>query len=252
MSPRYNAQSKAEILAQLRANFGDVARTSRQMGVPERTLYAWKRQLQQLQQQQSPLPQHYTADPNPSSVMASNTRLTTSDKSGTTVTPTYTSFTDEGEAFHYLRGRLLYELFKIVASLDDSYTLMPPHQRALLVSQLIDRLVKLDAYIPRVVPEALQIMWIEDGVFPEDNAAADLVHHMGWPDYGLTFKEAYGDMPVENIPAFDPNHLAGWLGEGEPWFETDQEYDEDVYDPASTLTLPSLDQDWDDQEDWDD
>jgi hypothetical protein len=78
--------------------------------------------LQQLQQQQSPLPQHYTADP----VLAHEVART-SDKSGS---PTYSSFTDEGEAFHYLRGRLLDELFKIVASLDDSYNLMPPHQRA--------------------------------------------------------------------------------------------------------------------------
>lgn len=253
MPPRYTPQYKAAVLQKLRDNYGDVARTSLQMGIPERTLYAWKRELQQLQQQQSPLPQQYTADPNPIGIMAPIAQPITSDKSGTTVTPTYTSFTDEGEAFHYLRGRLLDELFKIVASLDDSYILMPPHQRALLVSQLIDRLVKLDAYIPRVVPKTLQIMVLDEGVFPEDNAATDLVHHMGWPDDGVTFKEAYGDVPVENIPAFDPNHLAGWLGEGEPWFETDQVYDdEDVYDPASTLTLPSHNQDWDDQEDWDD
>jgi len=247
MPPRCTPQRKAEVLAKLQANFGDVARTSLQMGIPERTLYTWKRQLQQLQQQQSPLPQHYTAhDPSPllpphpshNGQPAQSTR-------------TYTSFTDEGQAFHYLRGRLLDELFKIVASLDDSYTLLPPHQRALLVSQLIDRLVKLDAYIPRVVPKAPQIMVLDEGMFPEDNAAIDLVHHMGWPDDDLSYQEVYGSIPVEEIPPFDPNHLAAWLGEGEQWYEGTVTFDDDeeeVYDPASTLTLRSRDGDWDDDD----
>ena len=62
---RYTKDEKHNILQQLDRNFGDVALTSAQLGVPTRTLYAWRRarklERAAVQQEKVPAPQHYSA-----------------------------------------------------------------------------------------------------------------------------------------------------------------------------------------------
>lgn len=122
MSHRYTDQQKADILTQLSANFGNVALTARQAGIPSRTLYAWKREQQRehptdaaLLHSKTSAPQHYTAA-NPDHLESPYDRI---------------------------RARLMCHIDHLLDTLtDDPDT---AHLRIMALSRLLDRVIKLEA-----------------------------------------------------------------------------------------------------------
>lgn len=122
MARRYTNQQKADILNQLNANFGNVALTARQTGVPLRTLYTWKREYSPddpadpaLQHQKTPLRQHYTAE---------------------------SAEEPEGE-YARIRARLMQHIDHLLDTLtDDPDT---AHLRIMALSRLLDRVIRLEA-----------------------------------------------------------------------------------------------------------
>jgi transposase-like protein len=138
MTRRYTPEEKAEALALLQANRGNIALTHVQTTVPERTLRHWRRQQWLKQQAQLPLP-----PPTPPRQQQED----------------LPEFEDDATALKFLREQIIQELLQVAVSLKDSFSVTTPYQRVLVLSQLLDRLIKLDNYIPRTEHE--QVIRIE-------------------------------------------------------------------------------------------
>jgi transposase-like protein len=138
MSRRYTSDEKSRFLNQLYANHGNIALTHLQTGVPERTLFAWRREdwLQQRQQRHTPLPPQEAPPP-----IELHREL-----------PEIPTFDDDLEAVKYLRSQMMKELVNVGASLTDGIYASTPYQRVLVLSQLLDRLIKLDAHLQPYTP----------------------------------------------------------------------------------------------------
>lgn len=138
MSRRYSPDQKAEALALLQAN-GSISQTSMMTEIPERTLYTWRREqwrerkLQQLQQQPPPPPP-----------------------------PQMSDFETDADAFAYMREHIIGELLNIVTTLKEDRFFSTPYQRVLALSQLLDRLIKLDAYRPPTREENMIVIRYQD------------------------------------------------------------------------------------------
>jgi len=143
MSYRYPPQHKAAVLAQLQANHSNVILTSIQTGIPERTIRDWRRKAY-LQNQLPVLPPH-----TPSAAAA---------------TP---EFEEESQALQYVRRQIVQEVANMAATLKDTLDTAAPYHRILALSQLLDRLIKLDILIPQTQRE--QVIRVEytypDGSF---------------------------------------------------------------------------------------
>jgi transposase-like protein len=123
----YSQTEKVSILAQLERNGGDIITTAAQVGVPERTLYTWRRQHYAESQRRQPLP--------PPSPMP--------------------DIGNDLEALAYLRRKIMDELLSIASSFEGS-TNVPPAQRMSLLSGLLDRLMKLDSHLKPYQPQPPQ------------------------------------------------------------------------------------------------
>lgn len=132
---RYTQDEKNEVLACLDFNQGDVQLASQLMGVPERTIYAWKRErkLQRqavsaaVQQEKKASPQQYTA-----------------------ANPQLDLNTPEAMYTH-IRNRLVSHINTLLDHLmDDPDT---AHLRIMALSRLLDRVIKLEAYAASEVRE---------------------------------------------------------------------------------------------------
>jgi len=136
MARPYSPEEKANALAQLQMNGGDIRYTSQQLGIPERTLFTWRRQwYAETQRRQSPLP--------PSPIH-------------------HPDFKDEFEAMTYLRQQIMAELLDIAATLREGTLFTSPTQRVHLLSQLLDRLMKLDQHLKPYGPPqtmSMRITW---------------------------------------------------------------------------------------------
>ncbi len=129
MSPtsrRYTPAEKVSALEQLQTNGGNVTITALQTGISERTLYHWRRQdwLQQILQRQSPPP----------------------------LLQQPPAFDDDLDALRFLRTQIMDELVSLAMTLKDGANLTTPYQRVALLSQLLDRLIKLDAHLKPYTP----------------------------------------------------------------------------------------------------
>jgi transposase-like protein len=126
MSQRYTLEDKIAALDKLKSNGGNIALTALQLEIPERTLYNWRRQrsLRQIwQRQSSPLPP-----------------------------PEIPAFDDDLQALHFLRAQIMKELVSLSTMLNDDADLTTPRERVTLMSQLLDRLMKLDAHLKPYIP----------------------------------------------------------------------------------------------------
>jgi hypothetical protein len=138
MPRKYSPRQKQDALEYLEGSDGDVFYAHQETGIPLRTLYTWHRELwlQQSQQQSSlpPLPDlQHPPEPPP-------------------------QFSDTLSAMKFVRESLIKELTAISAQLkDDPASRMSPHQRALVISQLIDKVMKLDAHLKPYIPR--QATW---------------------------------------------------------------------------------------------
>lgn len=118
MSRRYTPEEKSAALEVLAAS-GSIAFASRQTGIPERTLHTWRHQqllAADQQRRHSPLPPPL-------------------------------QFDDDLEALAFMRKQIMQELVNLSADLPDGLGVSSPYQRVLLMSHLLDRLMKLDAHL---------------------------------------------------------------------------------------------------------
>lgn len=139
MSKRYTPEEKTIALQILADNFGSVAVTSVQTGIPERTLFTWRRH-QRLQKQHKAglLQQHPTPSP-------SLPPLETSEN-----TEEAEENTEEVHEFQKLRDQLMQHIFTLsqMISVDPNTAYL----KAAAISRLLDRVLKLEAHIPKSKP----------------------------------------------------------------------------------------------------
>ncbi len=140
MPRKFSPETRAAALAALQANDNDILLTSLQTGISSRTLYDWRRQhwLQQtVLQPQSPLsPQQNPPPPIP-------------------------DFDSDLDALAFLRRQIMRELVTLGDELQRGRTLSSPYQRVLALSQLLDRLMKLDEHLQPYQPVDHKIRTVE-------------------------------------------------------------------------------------------
>jgi hypothetical protein len=120
MSNRYLPDQKAAAMALLERNRGNIQVTAQQTGIPDRTLYDWQGDILPYLQQYAP--------PSPP---ASETPV----------------FEDDLDALAFIRQNIINELSRLSASLQHDAGFSTPYQRALVLSQLMDKLLKLDGHL---------------------------------------------------------------------------------------------------------
>ncbi len=114
---RYTSAEKKAALDCLRRNGGNVAQTSTETGVPERTLYSWRRK----EMQRPPVaPPAIPADLD----------------------------LDDADALIQLRRQIMAYVADLGPSLVTGLDLLTPYQRALTVRQLLEQLSLIDSLIP--------------------------------------------------------------------------------------------------------
>jgi transposase-like protein len=141
VSRRYTSDEKTAILAQLQSNHGDIALTRLQSGIPERTLREWRREL--WLNHLPPLP------PPPTPLRRQETTSESLDVGAHGCAPTLDTptFANDLEAVVFLRNQIMKELLSLSASLNNSLSITTPYQRVLVLTQLLDRLMKLDEHL---------------------------------------------------------------------------------------------------------
>jgi hypothetical protein len=154
MTRTYTPEEKDAALQRLDANRGQVLRTSLQTGIPERTLQRWKA-LRNLQPPQPPpLLLDSRRQPPPTLPVGAHPGV----RPDLTPSPTLaegdpTGTGDSGRApdgdYDSLRQHLVREALTIAASLSHGLHNAPLNQRAIALSRLVDRIVKLDTLSPQ-------------------------------------------------------------------------------------------------------
>jgi transposase-like protein len=121
MPRKYTPTEKADALAHLHQT-GNFTLTALQTGISERTLYTWRQQefLQQTLQQQKPDPPLQKEIP---------------------------TFADDYDTLAYIRSQIMIELVRLTTNFQDDTAFTTPKQRILTLTQLIDRLIKLDDHL---------------------------------------------------------------------------------------------------------
>jgi transposase-like protein len=136
MSRRYTPQQKETALQRLAANFGNIAITSLQTGIPERTLRDWQ-QKRQLEQVQNP--------PLPPKISRRQQQPDTNE-------------------YQLLRDIIMEHLFQLVENL--SLDPATAYLRAAALSRLIDRVIKLEKHIPSTSEQQkIVIEYFYDGAY---------------------------------------------------------------------------------------
>jgi hypothetical protein len=124
MPYKYSPEQKAAVMVQLERNGGNVPLTSQQTAVPDRTLYHWQRQILPHLQQYTPLTP--VSPPNSAETLA---------------------FDDDLSALAFIRQHIMDEMIRLSASLKHDPGISTPYQRVLVLSQLMDKLMKLDLHL---------------------------------------------------------------------------------------------------------
>lgn len=126
MSQTYSDQDREEALDLLTINRNNIALTSIQTHIPERTLREWRRK----QRLKAP-----TLPPYPPPAAAAD------------------RFDSIPEALNHVHSRILEQLVELADSLPEILATAPPYHQLLALTQLIDRVEKLQALVPRLVPQ---------------------------------------------------------------------------------------------------
>ncbi len=117
----YTVDQRTAALVEVERGGGDIIRASLKTGIPERTLYTWRRRFYaENKRQQSPLP------PSPIPMPALDGDL---------------------ESLTYVRQKIMSELVRLAATFQEDTTFASLQQRVIILSQLIDRLIKLDYHL---------------------------------------------------------------------------------------------------------
>lgn len=142
MSRRYTPDEKSAILAQLDLNRGDILLTSHQTGIPTRTLYTWRHEVAfQRRRQRHTTPNLPLNSPSDESSVAANIP-----------SPTIPTFENDLDTMRFMRSRIMQELLNLTVSLNDNFDGTTPYHRVLILSRLLERLMKLDDHLKPYIP----------------------------------------------------------------------------------------------------
>ena len=142
---KYTPDQHAAAMVVLERNHGDVQQTSVQTGISVRTLYDWQRSMQAWLQHNPPAVQNTAEVP---------------------------AFESDLDALAFIRQNILGELSRLSASLKHDAGFSTPYQRALVLSQLMDKLLKLDLHLKPYMEEDVEIINYERGDTEEDKHVA--------------------------------------------------------------------------------
>src|SRR5690349_4855229 len=117
---KYTPDQKTVALVLLERNLRDFSRTSQQTGISRSTLHAWDSDIQAYIQETPTLVRQPAELP---------------------------VFENDMDALAFIRQNILGELSRLSASLKDDPGFSTPYQRALVLSQLMDKLLKLDVHL---------------------------------------------------------------------------------------------------------
>ena len=123
MPIQYAPDLKQQALEILRDTGGDINQAHLKTGVPERTLYRWRRGLWQSWRRTSAT----SVLPNPPKPLP--------------------QFEDDLAAMDYIRQKIMSELLNLANNFQADSNYMTPAQRIILLTQLTDRFIKLDEYL---------------------------------------------------------------------------------------------------------
>jgi transposase-like protein len=147
MPRKYSPEEKTAALELLERNGGNIPLTAVQTGIADRTLYRWRQHIWWQQSWQ----RHTTASPPPQNLP---------------------QFEDELDALTYLRRQIRDELLRL-ASFQESNTFATPQQRILFITQLLDRLMKLDQHLKPYRPKPQTRYHVIDSEGEEPGARID-------------------------------------------------------------------------------
>lgn len=129
----YTEEQRAEALALLRYNRSNVALTSQQTGIPERTLREWRR-LQRIENVLPPAKELSAAAKN---------------------------IEDAPEALEYVYKKFLKELVAIADSLPELVRTAPPYHQLLTMMKLLDRLELLHMLTTGTIDPTIQVEFVD-------------------------------------------------------------------------------------------
>jgi transposase-like protein len=122
---RYTDEQRLEALDLLDVNRNNVALTSIQTGIPERTLREWRRQDR--------IQRHLPPDPLPAAAAEAFER----------------EFTETSEAIQWIQDRFIQELVKLTQTLPEILSTASPYHQLLTLMHMIDRIEKLQTLVPQ-------------------------------------------------------------------------------------------------------
>jgi FAD/FMN-containing dehydrogenase len=169
MPQKYTPYHKAAAMVQLERNNGDTQTTASQLGIPVRTLQDWSRGIQAYLLPRAPLPARDLG-----------------------IIP---AFDNDLETLAFIRKHIMDEMLRLAVSLNDSPSHSTPYQRVLVLSQLMDKLMKLDQHLQPYQPadNAIRIEYIDqDGNVHTDLPQSDDDSDKFWLD-GVEDEEPNGD-----------------------------------------------------------
>jgi hypothetical protein len=126
MPYKYSPEQKAAAMVRLERNHGDLHRTAAQTGISIRSLYEWSCSIQAWLLQHTPL-----------------------DVQDTAVFP---AFENDMETLAYVRQQIMDEMVRLSSALKSDTGISTPYQRVLVLSQLVDKLMKLDLHLRPYAP----------------------------------------------------------------------------------------------------
>ncbi len=174
MPRHYTTAQKTAAMQVLESTFGNILLTSSRTGIPERTLRDWKR-AKELSSQPSP-PPNFSPPPPPSEPP---------------------EFEDEIDALTYIREQIMGELLHISANIRDSFANTAPDKRLKVLSELLDRLMKLDEIVEPYEPTPWYRFAWETGLYVRTTTE----RHGPFTPENLPqkWREVFGDEPILEI-----------------------------------------------------
>lgn len=132
MAIRHTPEQKMLALETLRDTGGDITQTAAKTGIPERTLYHWRRALWQNWRQQVPSPK----SPKP-----------------------LPQFEDDLDALDFLRQQIMAELLNLANNFQSEMAFTTPVQRVMIMNQLSERYFQLEKYLAAHTEEEIQYVY---------------------------------------------------------------------------------------------
>ena len=163
MTTHYPLDLKQQALEILRDTGGDINQAHLKTGVPERTLYRWRRELWQNWRRTSATP----VLPNPPKPLP--------------------QFEDDLEAMDYIRQKIMSELLNLANNFQTDANFMTPAQRITLLTQLTDRFIRLDEHVRAREEENVEYVYeyeVEHHVEKKDDPEGMVWNDREWVPIG--------------------------------------------------------------------